>query len=191
MLTDKKIIKGCLKGNKKAQNKLYSQYASVLLGICIRYCKSKEDAEDILQESFIKIFSNIAQLKNEDTIFFWMRKIVINHAIRQSYNKRNYVNQILFNDTEEVNRLDISYSIDNSSCEELLLMIQELPDGYQTIFNLYAIDGYKHKEIAEMLNISESTSKSQYANAKKLLQLKIQKKIIFENELMELKIQSN
>jgi RNA polymerase sigma factor (sigma-70 family) len=191
MHTDSKIIKGCKKGNKRCQHRLYKQYASALLGISLRYCASKEDAEDVLQESFIKIYNNINQLKNENSLFFWMRKIVINQAIRAMHNQRNYKSQILLKDDMLIDKTEVGHSIDNSSVDELLMLIQELPDGYRTVFNLIAIDGYKHREIAEMLKINEGTSKSQYANAKKMLQLKIQKKMIFEQELLEMNIQSS
>ncbi len=168
------IVEGCRRRNKKAQQVLFDRYAPILLGICMRYVKDKSEAEDILQEGFLKIFLNINDFAEKGTFENWMKKIIVNTAI--TFYHRNFKhNQNL--DIEDVNPNEV---ITTDSPEgdydtnELLQLINSMPQGYKVIFNLYAIEGYKHKEIAEMLNIDENTSKSQYARARKWMQNKLE-----------------
>jgi len=139
--------------------------------ICLRYTKSQQEAEDVLQESFIKVFRNLSGYRGESRLDYWIKRIVINTALN-SQRKKLYMYPMV--DIEDVkNEFDQSKTLSEFQMEELLKMIRELPAGCQTVFNLFAIEGYSHKEIAEMLDVSEGTSKSQFARARKLLQEKI------------------
>lgn len=168
MHDDKTIIDGCRRGERSMQKKLYDRYASKMLVVCLRYGKTRVDAEDILQEAFIRVFNNIHQYRHDGVLEAWIRKIVVNTAINY-HRKNSYLYPHLdIEDIKEVSTKDLNIS--NLHFQELLELIQSLPKGCQAIFNLYAIEGYKHHEIANMLNINEGTSKSQYARAKSILQ---------------------
>lgn len=164
------LISRLKRADRQAQKELYDKYSGLFYVICLRYSANSDEAKDILQEGFLKIFLNIKQYNGKGSFEGWMKRIIINNAINSYHKelKRRYAVDIddLYNlegDNYEIDKADFSY-------EELLELIQKLPKGYRTVFNLFAIEGYKHKEIAEMLNISESTSKSQYHRAKKILQ---------------------
>ncbi len=172
-MEDQKLIKSCIKGSRKAQKAFYQKFASKLYVIALRYCKTNFEAEDVLQESFIKIFTHLHTFKGEGNVYFWMKRIVINTALK---NHRSAMYRAPKDDiTELYNPPSEEFTISNYNFKELLTFIQRLAPSYQTIFNLYAIEGYKHREIAEMLQISEGTSKSQYARAKKNLQKMLEK----------------
>ena len=171
MLEQKDLIEACIKGDRVAQKNLYDTYAGRMYLICLRYTKSQQEAEDVLQESFIKVFKNLKNYRGESRLEYWIRRIVVNTALN-SQRKKLYMYPMV--DIEEMkNNYDPGKTLSNYSMEELLNMIRELPTGCQTVFNLFAIEGYGHKEIAEMLGISEGTSKSQFARARKLLQERI------------------
>jgi RNA polymerase sigma-70 factor (ECF subfamily) len=166
MINLNEIIDGCRKNKRNAQKELYDVYAPILLGICIRYSKSTQEAEDILQEGFIKILTKIKDFKGDGSFEGWMKKVIVNTAISH-FHKNKKFNEI--QDIEHIRESDIDHdNFENNEFthEELLNIINQMPEGYKVIFNLYAIEGFKHKEIAEMLNITESTSKSQYSRAK-------------------------
>ncbi len=167
------IIAGCKKMEKRAQRLLYNQYAPLFLGIAFRYGKSKEDAEDILQEAFVKILTRIKQYSETGSFEGWMKRILVNTAISHYRTSQKHDFHKDFDNIAETSIED--YEIDNSEFnrEELLNSINKLPEGFRIIFNLYAIEGYKHREIAEMLEISVGTSKSQYSRARSLLQTKL------------------
>ncbi|PLX09453.1 MAG: hypothetical protein C0596_02655 [Marinilabiliales bacterium] len=167
------IIAGCKKMEKRAQRQLYNMYAPLFLGIAFRYGKSKEDAEDILQESFVKILTRIDQYSETGSFEGWMKRILVNTAISHYRTAQKHDFHKDFDSIAETNIQD--YEIDNSEFtrEELLNSINKLPSGFKIIFNLYAIEGYKHREIAEMLDISVGTSKSQYSRARAMLQTKL------------------
>lgn len=169
-MTDIELIKACQAKNSKAQELLYNRYAGRLMGICMRYGASKEEAQDIFQEAFIKVFENIHKVTQVETLNAWIKKIVINTAINHYHQQQKRYTALpeLYSETE----FDDAHEriIDQLSQEELLNLIQKLPAGYKFVFNLYAIEGYAHKEIAEMMQTSESNSKNQYAKAKKALQ---------------------
>lgn len=172
------IIARCRKMEKKAQKRLYNMYAPLFFGIALRYGQSKQDAEDILQEAFVKILTRINQYNETGSFEGWMKKILVNTAIShyRIAQKHDYHKDITA--VSETGFKDFSIETDNEfTKEELLKTINSLPDGFRVVFNLYAIEGYKHREISEMLNISVGTSKSQYSRARVLLQ----------NKLMELK----
>jgi len=168
MQDELKIIKGCKKGNETMQRLLYELYSPKMFPICLRYTKSIQDAEDVLQEAFIKVFKNIHTFKKGNPLEPWLKKIVVNTALNHN---RSKLYLYPAKDVEEMkdylpNNISI---IEDYSFQELIELIQKLPTRCQVVFNLYALEGYKHNEIAEMLEISEGTSKSQYARAKMLL----------------------
>jgi RNA polymerase sigma-70 factor (ECF subfamily) len=170
MNSDSEILNGCVRGKASAQRELYDKYSRPLLGICIRYAGSVEEAEDILQEGFVKIFFNIDHFKGEGSLIAWMRRIMINTAIT-AYHKA--LKHKYHDDIEDIRETDITqheWSEADFTAEELKNIILRMPDGYRMVFNLYAIEGYKHREIAVMLNIDENTSKSQYSRARRWLQ---------------------
>ncbi len=168
LFTHKDLIEKSKLGDRKTQYKLYTLYVNAMFNVCIRIVKSKEDAEDILQESFIDAFKNLKSFRYESTFGAWLKRIVINKSINHLKLKRiplvaldSYTNwEIEQEDSIKEEQLDVS-SIKNA--------ITQLPEGYQTVINLYLIEGYDHVEISEILSISASTSKSQYHRAKKKL----------------------
>ena len=175
MNSDSHILSGCIKGKPGAQRELYDKYARILLGICIRYAGSVEEAEDILQEGFVKIFLNIDHFKGEGSLMAWMRRIMINTAITAYHRtlKHRYHDDI--GEIRETDMTEVSWDESDFTAEELKKVIQRMPEGYKMVFNLYAIEGYKHREIAEILEIDENTSKSQYSRARRWLQERLMK----------------
>jgi RNA polymerase sigma factor (sigma-70 family) len=168
MIETNQLVKRCLKNEREAQQQLYNQYAATMLGVCYRYTKSITDAEDILQEGFVRVFKNLHQYRFEGELGAWVRRIMVTTAL--NYLKRNarYQNDLAFdkigmhpvtNETPEI----------LLNTKELSALIQQLPTGYQTIFNLHAVEGYTHVEIGEMLGITDGTSRSQYARARALM----------------------
>lgn len=168
---DHDLIEGCLLGNPVMQKKLYDKYAPKMYGICLRYAANTEDAKDILQDGFVKVFINLSKFKAAGSFEGWMRRIFVNTAI-EHYRRKNQLYAISENQEENIPNQDIS-ALDELAAEDIIRLISELPNGYRTVFNLFAVEGYSHKEIATMMNITEGTSKSQYARAKAWLQEKI------------------
>jgi len=169
--TEQEIIAGCIGGERKFQELLYHTYSSKMFSVCLRYANEYAGAEDLLQDGFVKVFNNIQKFRSEGSFEGWIRRIFVNNSIEYFRKKANmYV-------VQETEALTYEYYDDNAvqklMKEDLMKIIQSLSVGYRTIFNLYAIEGYSHKEIAEMLNITEGTSKSQLARARYLLQKKI------------------
>jgi len=167
---EKDILSGCIRGKQSAQRKLFEKYSRLLLGVCNRYASCIEEAEDIMQEGFVKIFLNIKNFKGEGSLVAWMRRIMINTAITHYHKmlKHRY-----HEDLENVSELkfeETNWEEADFSREELFNVIHQMPQGYRQVFNLYAVEGYKHREIAEILKIDENTSKSQYSRARRWLQ---------------------
>ncbi|SHH61661.1 RNA polymerase sigma-70 factor, ECF subfamily [Chryseolinea serpens] len=174
------LIKGCLRRDRNAQKLLYDTYSSKMYGLCYRYVKDVMEAEDILVTAFMKVFDKIAQFKSEGSFEGWIRRIVVNEALTYL---RRHRSMYLETELEQADREpDYNSLSDHLEAEDLLKMIQELPTGYRIVFNLYAIDGYSHKEIAEQLGISENTSKSQLSRARTYLQKVLQDKDWVENK---------
>ncbi len=168
MQEDNILVADCMKGDRAAQRALYQKYSARMMTVCLRYCRCREDAEDVLQEAFVKVFNHIDTFRQEATLAYWIKRIVINTALNY-HRKSVYLYPHL--DVDEVHSLGTDdTALSNYHFNELLLLLQTLPQGCQVIFNLHAIEGYKHREIATMLQISEGTSKSQYARARLLLQ---------------------
>jgi RNA polymerase sigma-70 factor (ECF subfamily) len=165
------LIKNCVKQDAEAQSQLYKQYASKLFSLCLKYSKNYAEAEDNLHDTFITVFSKIVQYNNKGSFEGWLKRIAINTAL-QGYRKDVGVYDIV----NESNIEDVSVAIDDEdiNIDFLLKIIQELPNRYRLIFNLYVLDGYSHVEISELVNISSGTSKSNLARARLILKEKIE-----------------
>lgn len=181
MYNEQEIIKGCKKGKHKAQKILYQKYSAVMFAICMRYANSHSDAEDILQEGFVKIFSHIDSYKEQGSFISWMKRIFVNTSITYFHRNKKFRFHINIEETENIFPQESNTSNETLSTEDLMKIINKMPEGYRIVFNLYAIEGYKHKEIAELLNIDVNTSKSQYSRARKWIQ---QKLIDLDHELI-------
>jgi RNA polymerase sigma factor (sigma-70 family) len=166
------IINGCLRGKREYQKMLYERYASKMLYVCLRYTKNRDEANDVLQEVFIKVFTHLSNFKSEGSFEGWIRRITVNCALEFLRNKKR---TLVFDDVEAANNIGDhdNQIMGNINAKELTDLIMKLPDGYRLVFNLFVIEGYGHKEIAIMLNISEGTSKSQLAKARIHLQKSI------------------
>jgi len=172
---EEELIKGCIRRDKTAQKYLYESFSSKMYALCCRYVKDSMEAEDVLVTAFTKILERIHQYKGEGSFEGWIRRVVVNEAL--TYLRRNR-SMYIETELEAADRdPDYQHISDHLEAEDLMKMIQELPSGYRMVFNLYAIDGYSHKEIAEQLNISENTSKSQLSRARICLQ-----KLLLERE---------
>jgi len=168
IFTEQQLLKGCIKNDRKCQEMLYELYAEDMLGVCLGYSGDHDSAKDILQEGFIKVFNNIKKFKGKGSLKGWIRKIIINTAIDHY---RQTASQRVFAEIEDDAYIFIEENVlSQINTDELLRLIQKLPDGYRIVFNLYAVEGFSHKEIAEKLQISIGTSKSQLFRAKRLLQ---------------------
>jgi RNA polymerase sigma-70 factor (ECF subfamily) len=165
------LIYNCQKNDTKAQSELYELFSSKLFSICLKYSRNYAEAEDNLQDSFITIFNKIKQYKNKGSFEGWLKRITINTAL-QRYRQQKVFDIVNEDAIEEEEEVDIDEN--NVSLEFLLNCIQELPDRYRLVFNLYVLDGYSHKEIAEMLDISAGTSKSNLARARMILKDKVE-----------------
>ena len=179
MTSDRKIIEGCIKGKRKAHNLLYRKFAPVMLGICMRYARDRSEAEDVVQEGFIKVFLNISKFRLEGSFEGWIKRIMINTSIDHFHKLRSMNHQTDFDNIDDISDTNsdghdnAKYDNIDLSHDTLLGMIRTLPAGYKMVFNLYAIEGYSHREIAEALDISVSTSKTQLFKARKAIQKKI------------------
>ncbi len=167
-MTEKELIRRCKKKNAKAQKLLYYKYHGSLLGICMRYAKSKAEAEDILQMAMMKIFKNIGSYSGKGSFEGWMKRITVNMAVDNFRKSIKHYYHDSIDDTDE-KVLSADLIADNLEVKDILKTIQLLPDGYRVVFNLYAMEGYSHKEIAEKLGITESTSKTQLLKARRKL----------------------
>lgn len=169
--SEQELIDGCRRNDRSAQKALYEQMAPKMLSVCCRYIKDQMEAEDVLVTSFMKVFGKIGQFKAEGSFEGWVRRIVVNESL--SYLRKNK-NMYLEIDIETAEReVDIYATCNNLETEDLLRLVAELPAGYRIVFNMYAIDGYSHKEIAAQTGITESTSKSQLSRARGHLQAKL------------------
>lgn len=170
MKNEQQLVRECLANQRGAQQELYEKYKAKMFGICLRYMRTREEAEDVLLDGFMKVFRDLGQFKSKGSLEGWIRKVVVNTALmhlrkKVRFNFQNIDNEVVI-ETMEVEPAVLQ----NIRTEAIIAMIQELPSGYQTIFNLYAIEGFSHQEIGEKLSIKESTSRSQYTRARRLLQ---------------------
>jgi RNA polymerase sigma-70 factor (ECF subfamily) len=185
MLSDEELIEGCRKGNRASQEALYERHCRKMLVVCLRYSKTTAEAEDILQEGFVKVFNGIKDFRKESKLETWITRIMVNTALNVQRRKL-YLSPMV--DVEEINLPDTEISVSGIHFKQLLEMIQTLPQGCQIVFNLFAIEGFSHKEIGERLGISEGTSKSQFARAKSLMQAKLLKESKYYERYGEAKI---
>lgn len=162
------LIAGCQLGNRKAQELLYKFFAAKMLGVCMRYATDKMEAEDMLQNGFIKVFGKISDFKGEGSFEGWVRRIMVHTSI-EFYRKHHKMLQLVEMDLAGEGQLVHTVAANSLEAKDLLAMIQTLPPGYRLVFNLYALEGYSHREIGEMLNISEGASKSQLSRARTIL----------------------
>ena len=177
MAPEEKILKGCKEGDRQAQGELYKMYASSMFGVCLRYSHNREDAEDVLHEAFVKVFSNIGLYRGQGSFEGWIRRIMVNASIDhyRSRLKHQFVNiddiNIGNEDTgNEINEDNILGDNDGRpGPQDIMNLIQKLPDGYRMVLNLFVLEKHNHKEISEMLGISESGSKSQLFKARRYL----------------------
>ncbi len=173
------MIRGCRKGDPKAQRELYNRLSRRMLGICVRYVTVRAEAEDIMITGFMKVFDRISQFKGEGSFEGWIMKIMVNESL--SYIRKNKAMWAEVDIDHASAQPDTTWAESHLHSDDLLKLVQELPAGYRTVFNLYAIEGFSHKEIGEMLNINENTSKSQLSRARALLQSRL---IVLEKEKM-------
>jgi len=173
--TDRELIEGCLKNNRACQKSIYDRFSSKMLGVCMRYTNSREEAEDILIEGFMKFYTSLSSYRYECSLENWIRRIMINNAIshyRVNERKTHLYLEDLYVETDVYHSENI---LDKVAAKDIMVLIQKMPPGYRVIFNLFAVEGYSHKEIAEQLDITESTSKSQFLRARKWLIKRIEK----------------
>lgn len=170
-MNEAELIKGCINEERASQQKLFKAYAGKMLVVCMRYTRNRQEAEDILQDGFVRVFDNIRKFSFNGSFEGWVRKIMINCALR-NYRKSSYQKEQI-GIADDYDMPTNATVIEKLSEQELLALIDELPEGYKMVFNLYAIEGYSHKEIAEMLVINEGTSRSQLNKARKYLQKKL------------------
>jgi RNA polymerase sigma factor (sigma-70 family) len=163
-----KLVKDCLKDKPQAQRELYELFAETMLGVCYRYTRSIRDAEDVLQEGFIKVFHHLKQYKGEGELGGWIRRIMVNTALNYLKRNRKYQEEMFFTE-EYMHPVATDDPAIRLQAKEIADLIRQLPQGYQVIFNLHAVEGFSHVEIGEMLGISDGTSRSQYSRARNLL----------------------
>ena len=168
------LVAGCKKNESWARKKLYELFAPAMLGVIVRYTNDKEKAKDILHEGFITVFSKINSFTGEGTLGGWLRRIFVRTALEFLRNEKLLQQMDIVDYEEKIETIEIS-AMDKLSAEDILKCISELPDGCRFVFNMHAIEGYSHVEIAKMLNIKEGTSRSQFSHAKQLLQNKIKR----------------
>lgn len=178
-IDNEQLVKKCLEKDPLAQKQLFDFFSRKMMGVCLRYSQNEEEAQDVLQMGFIKVFEKLHMYSSDGSLEGWIRKVIVNTALDNIRKNKK------FNDNVDLEKVDFqleNYSesgLDALSAKDLLKIIQNMPPGFRTVFNLYAIEGYSHKEIAEQLGVTVSTSKSQYSRAKVYLQ-----KIIKEENIL-------
>lgn len=170
-MTERQLIEGCKKGDRNCEYQLFRQYGGTLLSVCRRYARNEQEAEDWLQDGFIRIFDKLDQYRFEGSFEGWMRRVVVTTALKK-FQKKSFKNEIA--GMEFVPDTPVEPTVfSNLGTETLMEMISKLPDGYRVVFNLFAIEGYSHREIAQELGIEDSTSRSQLTKARRLLQQQV------------------
>jgi RNA polymerase sigma-70 factor (ECF subfamily) len=181
-MTEEQMLAGAVRNNAAAQEALYNRFSPRMLGVCYRFAKSREDAEDMLQEGFIKVFTQLYQYRNEGALEGWIRRIIVHTCINVLKKNKKFADSVDLIHAHSIQiREDMIPSI--IQAKQVVECIRLLPLGYKTVLNLYAIEGYSHKEIGELLGIEESTSRSQYTRAKAMLEeVLVKKKIIDKSQ---------
>lgn len=175
------LINGCIEGNRRMQEELYRRFSPRMYAVCLRYASSSEEAEDILQEGFIKIFKKLESYRGEGSFEGWIRRIFVNTAI-EHFRRRRYLQPVTEKEENTVEGKYLSV-LDSLAEKDIMELIRQLSPGYRTVFNMYVVEGYTHKEIGDMLGISEGTSKSQLSRAKVILQDMVKKYLEQQNEV--------
>lgn len=172
-MDDLTLVNECAKGNSKAQRALFDKFAPKMLAVCQRYLRNNQEAEDVLQDGFVKVFQKIVDFKMEGSLEGWIRRIVVNTALDTIRKNKKLLDDI---QVEEV-QYKVSFTdhqFDGMDLAQLMKLINEMPDGYRIVFNMFAIEGYSHKEIADSLGVTENTSKSQYSRARAFLRTQLE-----------------
>jgi RNA polymerase sigma factor (sigma-70 family) len=181
-MTEEQLVKECISGNAIAHKKFYDLFAKKMMGVCLRYATNPDEAQDVLQDGFIKVFSKLPKFVNKGSLEGWVRRIMVNTALDQYRKNKKYQKDVEI-DAVSFKLEQKDFIIETINANDLLQLIQTIPKGYRVVFNLFAIEGYSHKEIAEQLGVTESTSKSQYSRAKKMLRkLLVDNNIVVEGE---------
>ena len=172
-ITESDLLSGCLEGNRRMQEELYRRFSPKMYAVCLRYAGNAEEAEDILQEGFIKVFKKLDSFRKEGSFEGWVRRVFVNTAI-EHFRRKRYLMPVT---EKEENTIEGKYLsvLDDLAARDIMALVQDLSPGYRTVFNLYVVEGYTHKEIADMMGISEGTSKSQLSRAKVILQDMVKK----------------
>lgn len=178
-MTEEQMLQGCLKNNASTQETLYNRFSPRMLGVCYRFARNREDAEDMMQEGFIKVFSQIHQFRGQGALEGWIRRIIVHTCINILKKNKKFSDSVdLFHaSTLHLNENNIPSLL---QAKQVVECIRLLPLGYRTVLNLYAIEGYSHREIASILDIEESTSRSQYTRAKSMLE-----DILLKNKILQ------
>ena len=166
-MTDKELVEGCIREDRKYQKILWNLYSSKLMALCLRYCKNQEEAEDALMESFVRIYDKILTFRYQSSLETWMRHITVNISINKLRSQKDIWKELSESENELGYTDNAMYQLE---AKQIMQLIERLPVGYRTVFNLFVVEGYTHKEIAEMMGIDEGTSRSQLAKARKSLQ---------------------
>ena len=178
-MNNEQLIKKCLEKDALAQKYLFDTFSKKMMGVCLRYSKDVEEAQDVLQIGFVKVFEKLHIFNNEGSLEGWIRKIIVNSALDQIRKNKKFENNVDLDLVDYQLPSNNGNALDQMSANDLLKIIQQMPNGFRTVFNLYAIEGYTHQEIADQLNISINTSKSQYSRARVYLQ-----KVILEEKIL-------
>lgn len=171
-MTEQELVEGCIKEDRKCQEILWSQYSQKLFSLAMRYCQNQEEAEDALMESFVKIYNNLSKFRFQSSLETWMRRVTVNVCINKIRARKVSFDSI---DDKAIDLPSNDKAFERLHVEQLLKLVGLLPEGYKAVFNMYAIEGYSHKEIAQTMGIDEGTSRSQFAKARKALQSMLDK----------------
>lgn len=173
ILAEDSIIRGCINNDRKEQEKLYRMFADEMYNVCLVYENDRDMAKDILQDSFVKVFKNLGQFNRNGSLRAWIRRVVVNTALDHLRSKKNFGPEVDFETLADV-RFEINDIGSGYRTRDIIAEVNRLPEGARLVFNLFALEGYSHKEIAQLLEITEGTSKSQYSRARQLLQQRVE-----------------
>ncbi len=176
-MTDEELVQGCLRSDPVAQKALYQQFARKMMSVCMRYANSSDQAQDMLQDGFVKVYQKMDRYRGEGPLGGWIARTMVNTALDHLRRNKPYDHSLDLTEAEHLHQEDATV-MSSMTTDELMVLIQALPAGYRTVFNLFAIEGYPHKEIAEMLGISENTSKSQFMKARAYLRRQLPKALV-------------
>lgn len=178
-MDEEQLVKKCLEKDALAQKQLFEFYSPRMMGVCLRYSQDRDEAQDVLQMGFIKVFEKLNMYNFKGSLEGWIRKIIVNTALDNIRKNKKFLNDVEMDKVDYQLHNHTENAVEKLSAQDLLKIIQEMPPGFRTVFNMFAVEGYSHKEIAEELNISVNTSKSQYSRARAYLQ-----KIIIEEKVI-------